>query len=480
MVILIVMFALLAISASAAETYNSKSSVDCGGLFLLHTSDKQFSIRECSERTSLEVKNLTLYGSLAHYSIMGRYSDKWDIKGKNDLKFGSAGFESRFKYTTLGVDVSSLPFIRSKIDIHHPDSLFYIGASLAKADPEIGNIRWISENKRDFVHEISVDWQTHILYKGLSAGSKIGNQQFEIRASLLETDPQNPDKEYYVRDSVQALILGGNYGITLGNDTLQATYTFADADIYLYGIMHQEESRKRFLYVPLEAQIHIAEAKWKRRNLQAHLDFVYVNAEMESNPDRFFETFAPNRALPTSVLKALSFSFLQKNFRVDTDLDAMGLFGGAAYQWPLGHKFVFTPKVSIDGYYAQGEADIRKKTETKVIISTQSYVEEYTRKLSSFGSVLHLGSELSFGNLAIEYSLMQLIPFHISYKEVRPGEDTDSNKQESSKKGNGSKGDSREKDDRHPQDHVTGEVPNKASAAFRNGFATNFSLIYRI
>ena len=480
MVILAAIFALLVVSASAAESFSNKSSVDCGGLFLLHTSDKQFSIRECNESASFDIKNLTLYGSLAHYRIMGRYSDKWDLKGTNEFKFGSTGFESRFKYTTLGVDVSSLPFIRSKIDIHHPDSLFYVGASLAKGDPEIGNIRWISENKRDIVHEISVDWQTHFLYEGLSASSKIGKQQFGVTAGLLQTNPENPDKEYYVRDSVQAIIIGGNYGVTLDKDTIEALYAFADADIYLYGIMHQEESRKRFMYVPLEAQLHFAEAKWKHENLKTHLDFIYVSGEMESNPDRFFETLAPNRALPTSVLKALSFSFLQKAFRTDVDLDAFGFFGGASYQWPLGNKFVFTPKVSIDGYYAQGEADIRQKTETKVIISAKSYVEEYTRKLSSFGSVLTLGCELSIGkNIALDYSMTQLIPFHISYKEVRPGENSGTSSQEGSKTGKGSKSESQKKDDR-PQDHVTGEVPNKASAAFRNGFATNFSLVYRI
>lgn len=473
------MFMLLAISTSAAETYSNKSSVDCGGLFLLHTSDKQFSVRECSERASIEVKNLTLYGSLAHYRIMGRYSDKWDIKGTNELKFGSVGFESRFKYTSLGVDVSSLPFIRSRIDIHHPDSLFYVGATIAKGDPEIGNIRWISENKRDFVHEISVDWQTHFLYKGLNVGSKIRDQQFHVTAGLLQTNPENPDKEYYVRDSVQAILLGGNYRTALGKDTLEAQYAFADADVYLFGIMQQGPSRKRFMYVPLEAQLHFAEAKWKRQNMQAHLNFIYVNGDMESNPDRFFETLAPNRALPTSVLKALSFSFLQKDFRIDTDLDAMGIFGGFAYQWPIGHKFIFTPKVNIDGYYAQGKADIRQKTETKVIISTKSYIDEYTRKISSFGSVLTLGSELAFGkNCSIVYNMAQLIPFYINYKEVRPGKKHEANKEDDHDK-SGTSEKSPQKDFR-PQDHVTGEVPNKASAAFRNGFATNLSINFRI
>lgn len=474
------MIVAIATSSEATNLFKSKSSVDCGGLFLLHTSDKQFSIRECNESASFDVKNLTLYGSLAHYRIMGRYSDKWDLKGTNELKFGSAGFESRFKYTTLGVDVSSLPFIHAKIDVHHPDSLFFVGASLAKGDPKIGNIRWISENKRDIVHEISVDWQTHFLYRGFNAGSKIGKQQISATAGFLKTNPENPDKEYYVRDSVQAIVLDGNYSLALNKDTIEAQYIFANADIYLFGIMQQESSRKRFMYVPLEANLHYAGARWKRQNMLAHMNFVYVNGEMDSNPDRFFETLAPNRALPSSVLKALSFSFLQKAFRTDVDLDVMGIFGGFAYQWPLGSKFIFTPKVRIDGYFVQGEVDIRQKTETKIIISAKSYIDEYTRKLSSFGSVLTLESELSIGkSLALDFSMTQLIPFHINYKEVRPREFHDANKQESTQKQGGTKGTPHNKDDR-PQDHVTGEVPNKVSAAFRNGFATNFSIVYRI
>ena len=474
MVILAAIFALLVVSASAAESFSNKSSVDCGGLFFLQLGEKQFSARGCNENASIGINNLTLYGGLAHYRIMGRYTDEWDVKGVNDLKFGNAGFESRFKYTTLGVDISSLPFIRSKIEIHHPDSLFFFGASIMRGEPEIGNIRWISENKSDLVHEISVDWQTHFLYRHFDAGSKIANHQFGIFAGFFETSPENPSKEYYVRDSVQAIILGGNYKGNFAKDSVEARYIFADADIYLYGIMQQEESRKRFMYIPLNAQLHFAEAKWKRKYLQAHLDFAYATAQMDANPDRFFETLAPNRALPTSVLKALSFSFLKKNFRVDADIDAMGIFGGATLQWPIGHQLTFTPKINIDGYYAQGEADIRKKTENTVIISTQSYIEEFTRKLSSFGSVLTLGSELSlWKNLSIDYSVTQLIPFHISYREIRPGEVKEKEEDERSHGGlHGPR--------LFEQEKTKGDVESTASAAFRNGFATSLSVVYRM
>lgn len=475
MVILVAILALLAVSASAADSFSNKSSVDCGGLFLLHTSDKQFSVRGCNESDSIEVNNLTFFGGLSHYIFMGRYTDEWDVKGYNNLKFGNAGFESRFQYITLGVNASSLPFIQSNIEIHHPDSLFFLKAGIARGAPQIGTIRWLSKKKIDIVHEIPVEWQTNFIYRSLGAGTKIQNQELDFSIGLFKTNPRNPDEEYYVRDSINAFVVDGNYKAAFAKDTIQAFYAFANADIYLYGIMRQDESRKRFMYIPLEANAHLAEAEWKRKNIQAHMDFAYATGTMEANPNRFFETLAPNRALPTSVLKSLSFSFLQKNFRVDADIEALFLLGGVSLQLPIGHKLTFTPKINIDGYYGQGEADISKKTETNVIISTQSYIENYTRKLSSFGSILTLGGEISLGQtIAIDYSASQLIPFHISYREIRPGEAKEEPKEEDLDK-------PRKHGPRLFDEHKTkGDVPNKTSAAFRNGFATNLSVVFKI
>lgn len=481
MVILLATLVLFTICANATESFSNKSSVECGGLFLLHASDKHFALKRCGISDTLTTNNSTFYGGFYHYDIRGRYTEKWELIGTNKQDVGSVGFEGRFSFATFEVEANSLPFINSKIDVHHPDSLFFLGASIAHGDPEIGNIRWLSENENDFVHEISVDWQTHFLYKQFALGTKFADNQFGIFAGAFETSPENPEKEYYIRDSVQAYIFGGNYGISFAKDTLHAFYAFVNADIYLYGIMQQDASRKRFLYIPLEMQIHYADASWKRKNLQASLNFIYAKGQIEENPDRFFETLAPNRALPTSVLKALSFSFLQKNFRVDADLDILGIFGDIAYQKTFGHKIAFTPQIALDGYYAHGEISLVKKIETKVVIQTKSYYEDHKREITSFGSFLTLGFELSLGShFALNYKASQIIPFYIDYIDKHPEiESSNPNKSENSLSHifQALQPDNKK---HQPTETTSGDVPNKASAAFRNGFATNFSLVYRM
>lgn len=466
-------------AADLSSNISNKSSANCGGLFLLHMSDKQFSIRECGISDSLGIGNLSFYGGYNHLSLMSRYSDKWDLKGTNKLDIGSAGIEGRYKYITLNASINSLPFIRSSIGVYRPDSLLFAKATIARGSPKIGEIRWISEKETDIVHEISVDWQTHFLYWGVDAGSKFGNHQLGASYGYFMTNPRNPQKEHYVRDSIRAFYISGDYKGSFAKDTIQAFYAFANADITLFGIAQQESSRKRFLYLPIEASLHLAEAKWKRKDWRAHLGFFHISGETNSNPDRFFETLAANRALPTSVLKSLSFAFLQKTFRVDADLSALGFLGGATYQTQFGHNFKISPKVNLDGYFAAGETNISKKSETTSLISLQSYIEENNRQISSFGSVLTLGCELSRGNLALEYSIMQLIPFHISYKENLLNEPASEKKEDKSKE-HSDKGRPSHDNPQAQEHNSIGEVPNKMSAIFRNGFATSLSIIFRI
>ena len=117
-------------------------------------SDKQFSARQCGVHDSFEAENLKVYGDLRHITYQGRYSEKkehWDAKGINSLDIANVGFESRFKYITLGVDVSSLPFIKSTLAIHRSDSLFRVGTSIGRGVLDLGNIKWYSEDYSSIV-----------------------------------------------------------------------------------------------------------------------------------------------------------------------------------------------------------------------------------------------------------------------------------------------------------------------------------------
>jgi uncharacterized membrane protein YgcG len=456
-------------------------------------SDKQFSAKQCGVHDSFEAENLKVYGDLRHITYQGRYSEKtdhWDAKGFNSLDIATVGFENRFKYITLGVDVSSLPFIKSSLAVHRSDSLFRIGTSIGRGVIDFGNIKWFSEDYSDIVPEISVDWESHLFYRNLSAEFNPGIHHVGISGTYLQSSPRNPSKEYYVRDSINVLLLHGEYGATLGKHHLQLGYSFADANARLYGIFQQEESRKRFMYLPLEARLHLIQAGWEYGSLNTNLNYAHLTGKLSANQDRFYESLAPNRALPSSVLKSLSFSFLQKLFRIDADLDASGIFGGALYQWHFGKKYSINPSAGLEAYYASGTLDIDKKIETLILVTYNEQHEIYTRELKSAGGVASLGLELRREgrvSIALDYGIAQLIPVYISYKEFLPDDNASSdsgngNSGDGSGKGGSGKGGSsgsKNSGDQQDSKKKSGDLETEKGAAFRNGFATHLGITVR-
>lgn len=475
-------FFALGLAATTAVAINNSGLADCGGFFLLHTSDKQFSVRHCGVEDTLTIRNLQVHGGFRHIAFQGRYTDHWDIKGKNKLNMGNAGFESSFKYMTLGVDVYSLPFIKSSLTVHHQDSQFYLGTAIARGKIPIGNIRWISENKDDIVHEISVDWESHVLYRSLTGGGYLGKHHLEISGAYLKTTPENPDQERYIRDSINVFLLSGKYGTSLGKNRLQATYTYANANAALFGIFHQDESRKRFMYIPLEGQLHLWNALWQREKWQADLTGFILTGEMNANKDRFYETLAPNRVLPSSILKSLSFSFLQKNFRIEADLDAWGIIGGFQRHWKWGHRYALVPRVHLDTYYAAGNLDIEQDTETSILLSYSSVTENYRRELKSAGGIANLGIELKKEgpvSIALDYSVTQLLPLYLSYREIRPDEHAEAESSSEGSSGKSSGKGSNKDTGTSSHKKTSGDVETKMAGAFRNGFATHLGISVR-
>ena len=471
----------LGVANIAAHSLSNTGFTDCGGLFLLHTSDKQFSARQCGINDQVELQNLKVYGDLRHITYQGRYTDKWDIKGYNSLDIASAGFESRFNFITLGVDASSLPFVKSTLAIHPADDFFRISTSIARGSIDLGNIRWISEHENDVVHEISVDWETHLLFRNISAEINPGIHHFGVSGSLLQSSPENPEKEYYIRDSINVMMLRGEYGAKLGQSRLSLEYSYINANVYLYGIFHQESNYKRFMYVPLDAQLHWLLAQWKYNNLKTNLNYVHAAGRIEANQGRFFETLAPNRALPPSVIKSLSFSFLQKIFRIDADLDAMGIFGGAEYQWHRGQKYSFNPRVAIDGYYASGALDMDNQIETLILLTYNKKNEIYRRELKSAGGILSLGAELRREGpitVSLDYSVTQLVPVYSSYQEILP-DDNPSDDSGNKKSGNGNSSSSKDSPEKQESKKKSGDLETEKGVAFRNGFATHLGITVR-
>ena len=464
---------LLGVANIAAHSLSNTGLTNCSGLFLLHTSDKQFSIKQCGVTDSLETHNLKIYGDYRHIVYQGRYADQWDAKGTNELDIASVGFESKFRYITLGVDVNNLPFVRSTIAVHRSDSLFRLGTSIARGSIDLGNIRWIPHYDYNIIPEISIDWETHLLERNITAEFNPGIHHLGFSGTYLQSTPRNPDKQYYIRDSINALIVHGDYRVSIDQNRLSFGYTYTDADATLYGIFHQENSRKRFLYIPLEAQLHWAYAEWEKEGLTANLNYIHASGKIKANQDRFFETLAPNRALPSSIIKSLSFSFLQKLFRIDAELDATGFFGGASYQWHFGRKYSFNPSAGIEGYYASGSLDIDQQIETLILLTYHKEHDFYTRELKSAGGIVSLGAELRKDGdftIAIEYGVTQLIPVYSSYREILPDENENSHSDIDSST-NPSETASTDNEQKK-----AGDLDTKTGAAFRNGFATHLAL----
>ena len=467
-------FLALGFAVNAALAMSNTGLADCGGLFLLHLSDKQFSTKSCSIKDSLTVDNYKVYGSFEHFAIQGRYTDEWSIKGLNRQNIASAGFEGNYKYVSFDVNVSSYPFVKATLSAHPKDSLFKVNATFAGGAIDMGSMRWIPDHKTEMVGTISVDWTSHVLYGGLSAEYNINAHHINLSGAYLKTIPHNPDKEYYVRDSTGAIIINAKYRYDFSNSRLDAGYTFANANVTLYGIYHNEESRKRFMYMPLDATFHSLYAKWEREQVRTHLEYFYLAGRLSSNPNRFYETLAPNRALPASVIKGLSFAFLQKTFRVDADLSTQAILGGGSYRWNLGKRYVFTPNVGLDFFGIKGDLDIDKKTETTRLATVNTYKEKTFRELSAIGTILALECEIRKDgpvSLALVYGISQIIPFYIDYKDQNSNKSTDAGTPNpTSPSGSGTPGAQGDKD-------KAGSLEGGLSdLLFRNGFATHLGI----
>lgn len=452
---------------------------NCGGLFFLHTDDKHLAVKYCNVNDSLGLENIGVYGGFQHIAVRGRYSESWDLIGTNTLNIANAGVEGKFKYISLGVDVSDLPYVLSKLSIYRPDSLFRISTRIGRGVLDIGELHWYSEFEDDIVHELAADWESHFLYREISAEAKVGRHRVGVSGKFLQTSPENPDKEYYIRDSIHISAIGFNYGLSLGKNNIVAGYTFADADATLYGILHQGKSYKRFLYMPIEARLHHAYATWNRKVLKTDLHFVNLSGSTEKNPDRFYETLAPNRALPSSILKALSFTFLQKQFRVDTDIDVYGIIGGGSYQWVFGNKYAIAPRIDLHGFYVSGEADIHKVTETTFLFTYKSETDHFNRKLNIGGCLLSLGTELrrrGMANVSLDYGITQLIPFFVNYSETWP---SDPGEGGSGQGGPGGGGSGEGTNEEPASDKRSGGLETENWELFRNGFAIHLGLSIR-
>lgn len=404
---------------------------------------------------SLKVGEHKFSASVGYSRYHLTYSGDWDLDigsygfpgddgsshndGSGSL-VGSFAYQSDYKFLTFGASVDTRPWVSANMVLHTADSMFYVGSELGRGDLDILRVKW-AYNKNDIVPDISADWQTNVLSKGLSLGVKARGHRLDLAGNYYRSTPFNRDEEYFIRDSLNIWNLRGRYSWGRNDrfgdrvEKFSVGYRYINGDITLYGIRSQDGDTKRFMYTPVSGSVHMADLELKdllepitgpaagSASNAGSLDFnalaIYARGHLDNDGKRFHETLAPNRALQTSVLQALSFNFLQMNYRVDADAEGgLGLAGlayhktfGAAKNAPAKNAFAIEPRIAANFYYAKASANAELTSETTKLIMTTKEVENNSWDVSSIGAIAGLGLRLAYGPFYLDANAYQLIPF---------------------------------------------------------------------
>lgn len=444
----------------AYGSVSSKSTAQCGGLFLLDTKTAEVSGTRCHVTDSVSVGKYTAFGSFGHYRFGGTWNDGWELSIKSNGLIGSAGIRVGFKYIDFSVDANSLYSMTSGMSIHKADSSAYMASFIGMGHPTLASIRWDSDDDNSEISHIAADWETDFFRKGVIIGAQFGKQYVNAKIESIITTPYSANREYFVKDSSHLAIADIHYSFDGTDNDIRLHYTNVIANLNIIGNTYRDSSTKRFMFVPLDANLHLAELSWERLHYALHASALRANAQMEKKDERFFETFAPNRLLAPSIIQALSFTFLQQVYRVGADIDIFAFAAGAKINPRLniaGHTIV--PSIDIQGYYTYDEMDVEKTSETTRLIAFDSRKESWHWQLESFGTIISLGLswEKSFAGsshtISLDWNASQIVPLDFDFsKEYSDGEsERNSDKSLKTRSGTG---------------------------LFRNGFASSLAIRY--
>lgn len=414
----------LATSLAYGEV-STKGLAQCGGLFLLDSDSKDLSGTFCHVNDSVSAGKYTVFAGLANYRIGGLWEDDWTLSFKSNRTLGSAGIRSDFRHISLSVQASSFTSLASSISAHTADSSFYATALIERGNPELGTVRWESANDSDEVHLIEARWETEYLRKGFSAGARIAGNDFAASLEQISTAPQNIQREYFIKDSSRIWFWDSRFTHKFEMSQLELYYAGLYANANIFGNTYRDNSTKRFMYIPLEATLHYGDIRWDHQAFGLQARGLKADIRMEKNKKRFFETLAPNRLLPPSLTQTLSFSFMQKNYRIDSDLDlsAFTLGGHFSPQFGIARHISITPRIELHGYYTYNEVDIQKTSETTSFIGFNAEDESWSWMLESYGLVASLGLSAEratqglLRNVSLFASATQLIPLKTDFIE---------------------------------------------------------------
>lgn len=345
------------------------------------------------------------------------------------LTTGHVSLSKDFKFVGIDANVSALPAIGLTSRFHLPDSLLYAKASINAGLIELSGIHWNSDWEEDYVPTIDGNYQSTILTKSLSAGTKLQNHQLQGGFSYGETSPDIKNQwGYAFSDSSDFWETNFRYLYGGSSNKIQLSYAYLYADIRLFGLMREngdEVSEKRFAYLPLGIDANLFQANFQHKfhdgdqlTARAIYGTLEINIPWESR--RFYETLAPNRALKNSTLKTLSFSVFQRSFRVYGDIDGKIFDAGLDYQWNLNlSRWHLLPKASLDGFYASYITKLSMRKESSGFFYIKHSTDTWQQEGYIIGTLAGLGIELQSPSKAFfaSFGMEQIIPLYF-HKET--------------------------------------------------------------
>ena len=364
--------------------------------------------------------------------------------------------------------------------------MLYAKASINAGLLELSGIHWHSDWEEDYVPTIDATYQSTVLAKSFSAGTRLLSHRLQGEFFYGETSPDIENQwGYAFSDSSDFWGTDFRYLYDGTSNKVQLSYTYLYADIRLFGLMREngdEVSEKRFAYLPLGLDANLFQANFlhkfqdgDRFTARAVYGTLEINIPWESR--RFYETLAPNRALKSSTLKTLSFSIFQRSFRVYGDIDGKILDAGLGYQWNLNvGRWHLLPKATLDGFYASYIAKLNMRKEKSGFFHIRHSTDTWQQEGYIVGALAGLGTELQSPSKVffVSFGMEQIIPLHFHTEkgpdkgpaeEPEPPDIPDTNEDITTEKNKGRS--------------LAEKWDSFSSLVFRNGFALQIQAGFR-
>lgn len=391
------------------HAFETKGLAHCEGLFLLHAKEKEFSLTDCFVSDSTSAEDYSVYAGYGQMHYFVKWNDSWSLKFKESRHFGFAGVQKDFKYASFELHAKTLPWFFSRLTAHTTDSSFWVAAGFGAGSFELTDFAWYAESENKIFSELHGLWETSLYERSISVGGIYGLNRSFLDVSIWNSTPNYGEKEYFVQDSLFAYVTNLNFARKNSFGIMSFQLVNVKGQFFLEGVSKRDESEKRFLYLPLELDLSYLAMKLDSREWQAQAMFAYLDFEIKKSANRFYETLAPNRALPQSLLQVLSFSILQHNYRVDGSAKMNAGLLGASRQFEMGS---FWPFVGVDFWYVNADVDFVKQSESINFMYRVLKTNDYTSRFYALGSIVSLGFEFSYGHFIVDGKASQIVPFY--------------------------------------------------------------------